>query len=126
MEHIFLIGRMLLGGYFIFAGMNHLVHLSELSKAAKLRGIFAAPLFVFLTGLVILIAGGGIFFWIYPGTAALLLAAFLLLASLVMHPFWLFRNAAPEIRTTEMRFFLSNLALAGGLMILATRLTEFL
>ena len=126
LEYIFLIGRILAGGYFIFAGMNHLVHLRELSEAAERRGVFAAPLFVLLTGITIFLAGGGIFFWVYPGIAGLLLAAFLLLTSFVMHPFWLLRNAAPEVRTTEMRYFLGNMALAGALMIVATRLLETL
>lgn len=126
LEYVLLFGRFLLGGYFIFAGVNHLTNTRALTEAARERGVLQPALLVLATGLILALGGLGIFFWILPGTAALSLAGFLILSAAIMHPFWLLRNAAPELRTIEMRYFWGNIALAGALMIVATRVVPAL
>ncbi len=126
MEHVLLLGRFLLGGYFLFAGINHFTNTRTLAEAAEKRGVFEPVILTLLSGFVLVFGALGILFWIIPGVALLSLAIFLLLTGAIMHPFWLLKNAAPEVRMLEMRFFFGNLALAGALMMLATRTITYL
>jgi putative oxidoreductase len=126
MEHVLLLGRFLLGGYFLFAGINHFTNTKALAEAAKKRGVLEPVLLTLFSGFIVVFGALGILFWIIPGAALLSLAIFLILTGAIMHPFWLFTNAAPEVRMLEMRFFFGNIALAGALMILATRTISYL
>jgi uncharacterized membrane protein YphA (DoxX/SURF4 family) len=53
----------------------------------------------------------------YPAVAALGLAAFTILATLMVHSFWTFK---PEERTEQVNAFLANLVMAGGLLAMAS------
>jgi putative oxidoreductase len=46
--------------------------------------------------------------------AALVLAAFTLLATVIFHAYW---AAPPKRQTTEMLMFMKNLAVAGGMLM---------
>ena len=58
MEYLFLLGRVLLGGYFIMSGLKHFMHLENMTGYANsncvpiyLEGVMAACLIMLLGGL---------------------------------------------------------------------------
>lgn len=112
MDILFLVARVLFGGYFILNGYNHIVNTNSLVGYAASKKVPNAKLAVFFTGLLILLGGLGILFWVYVPTAVLLLSIFLLPVTIVMHNFW--TETDPARRAGEYIAFTKNMALLGG------------
>ncbi|MEK6757374.1 MAG: DoxX family membrane protein [Bacteroidota bacterium] len=118
MEIVFLIGRILLGGYSIFNGLNHFIRLSMMTEYAKVKGVPVPSVAVAVTGLMLLLGGFSILLGAYPAIGVILLVAFLIPVSFIMHDFW--KVSDPQTKMIEMVNFTKNLALAGAtLMLLA-------
>ncbi len=108
----FLLGRLLFGGYFIFAGINHFKQRRELAQYAAAKNVPNPALAVQLTGAVLVAGGASILLGTKPklGTAAII--GFLAGVSPIMHDFW--KQEDPQQRTNDMINFTKNLALAGA------------
>jgi len=118
MQIIEMVGRIILGGFFIMSGMNHFTKMSMMVGAAMKNNIPIPKTSVAISGLVMIAGGLGILLWVYPGLASAGLALFLVAASFTMHKFWTLKNAAPETQMSQMRYFMGNMALCGALLIL--------
>lgn len=115
---IFLVGRLLLGGYFIFNGFNHFSNASMMTGYAQSKGVPAAKAAVLLSGLLLLVGGLSILLGIYPMIGTLAIALFLLPVTFMMHAFW--KVQEPMAKMGETINFTKNLALLGAtLMLLA-------
>ena len=113
---LWFVGRLLLGGLFVFGGVHHLFHISALTQAVAARGV-PAPKFVLLAGTALqTIAGLALILGVYPFWAALSLVLFTLAASVLLVNFWDMQDAARE---GAVRTWQSNLAIIGGLLIAA-------
>ena len=118
MDILFLIGRILFGGYFIMNGLNHLFKGSALAGYASSKGVSQPKLAVFATGLLILFGGIGILLGVYVEYAVLFLALFLIPVSFMMHAFW--KISDPMAKMMDQINFMKNMALLGAaLMTLA-------
>ncbi len=119
MESIFIIGRILLGGYFIFSGVNHFTNIGMLTGYAKSKHLPAAKLAVALSGLILILGGLTILlnFWNILGLWALIV--FLVVTTLVMHQFWTIKD--PQARMGDMINFNKNIALIGALLLLIVK-----
>jgi putative oxidoreductase len=53
MEIIFIIGRVLLGGYFIYSGFGHFKNYKNTTAYAKMKGVPMASVGVIVTGLLL-------------------------------------------------------------------------
>src|SRR5262249_339810 len=84
----FLIGRAILGGYFIMGGINHFKQQKQLAQYAAAKKVPKPDLAVKATGAMLLVGGTSILLGITPrlGTAAVI--GFLAGVSPVMHNFW--------------------------------------
>lgn len=114
------IGRVVFGAFFLIGGLRNLAHFGERIKGATNYGwVLPAP--VVAMGFAVQVLGGlslmsGI--WMLGG--ALLLIAFLVLATALYHNLFLFRGAE---RDPHLYFTLVNITLAGGLfMVIANAL----
>lgn len=116
METIFIIGRILFGGFFVIMGMNHFMKLGNMTMYASSKNVPASKLAVIVGGLFLLLGGLGIIFWTYLDIAILLLVIFLIVVSLFMHNFWAIPD--PQQKMVEMTNFLKNMAFVGSLLIL--------
>ena len=116
MNAIVLIGRILFGGFFVMSGINHFTKLETMTGYAKYKKLPAAKLGVLLSGLMILIGGIYIVLGYYADLGALLIAIFLVLASVIFHNFWAETDATAK--QTEMLNFMKGLALAGGALVI--------
>ncbi len=119
MHELFIIGRILLGGYFIYSGFGHLFKLSMLAGYAKSKHIPAPTLAVAVSGLILLIGGLGILFHFHMTIGILLLEIFLIITTLVMHQFWNVKD--PAARMNEMINFNKNIALIGALLMIIAK-----
>lgn len=116
MNLVYLLGRLILGGFFIMSGIGHFQRADMMAGYTASKGVPAAKLAVLVTG-VQLLAGGllllvGWQVWL----GALILVLFLVPAALIMHNFWTVPE--PQARMTEMVQFMKNLAIAGALLMI--------
>jgi putative oxidoreductase len=112
----FLIGRLLFGGYFISAGINHFRQTSQLSQYAASKRVPKPDVMVRVTGTMLVMGGTSILLGVKPKLGTLAILGFLAGVSPVMHDFW--KAEQPEQRMNDMINFTKNLALAGGAMAL--------
>jgi putative oxidoreductase len=109
---IFIIGRVLLGGFFINSGINHFRGIAMMSGYAQMKGIPMPKASVALTGVLLLIGGLSILLGVYPTVGVAALAVFLVPTTVMMHAFWKVED--PMARMGEMVNFTKNTALLGA------------
>lgn len=118
MKALFLIGRVLFGGFFAFNGINHFLQLGSMAGYARMKGVPMPDAAVAVTGVMLLAGGLSILLGAWPRIGVALIVLFLLPTSFMMHAFW--TVADPMQRVGEQINFMKNLALAGAaLMLLA-------
>ncbi|MGH9358817.1 MAG: DoxX family membrane protein [Terriglobia bacterium] len=115
MNIAFLIGRLIFGGYFISAGINHFKNLNYMSGYVKSKGAPAPKAAVAGTGVLLLLGGLSMFLGVLPLAGVILLIIFLLGASPQMHAFWKIQE--PQARAMEKINFMKNMALLGALLM---------
>ena len=116
MEYLFILGRVLLGGYFIRSGYNHFGNLGMLTGYAQSKGVMMPKESVILTGLMMVLGGAGILFGVYIQLSVLLLSLFLLGTLVKMHKYW--EVTDPMARMGESVNFYKNLGLLGAILML--------
>ncbi|GBD06859.1 Inner membrane protein YphA [bacterium HR21] len=119
MNVLVLIGRIIVGVYYLYNALNHLVFApGRLAEYAASKGVPLPMLAVIVTGLLLLIGGLSILLGVYTRVGVLALVLFFLPVTFWMHDFW---NVADEMqRMVQMIQFVKNLALMGSaLMFLA-------
>jgi uncharacterized membrane protein YphA (DoxX/SURF4 family) len=116
MKAVFLIGRIVFGGFFLYHGIEHFRQRRSYTEYARSKKVPSADAGVILTGLMLLAGGASIILGLKPKLGALAIAAFLGGASPLMHDFW--RQQDPNQRMNEMYQFEKNLALLGATLAL--------
>ena len=109
------VGRFLMGGAFVFAGLRNIQNMAFLAQMMGARGVPQAATVLWL-GIVAQIVAGVLLmvgFWTAPAAALLLL--FLLAATPMFHNFW--DHQGPD-RAAKINGFVGNIALAGGFLTL--------
>ncbi len=112
----FLLGRILIGGYFLMNAWKHFTQLDGYSGYAASKGVPSPKAGVFVSGVLILLGGLGLLFGVSPTASITLLILFLVPVSFYMHAFW--KIADPNARMMEQIAFMKNLALVGALLML--------
>ncbi|MDO8594211.1 MAG: DoxX family membrane protein [bacterium] len=116
MSILFLIGRLIFGGYFLMNAWNHFKHIDSLAGYAGAKGVPSPRAGVFMTGVLMLLGGLGVVFGIAPEASITLLIIFLVPTSFKMHAFW--KETDPNARMMERIAFMKNMALIGALLML--------
>ena len=112
-----LAGRILLSLMFVLAGFSKIGGFAGTVGYMQSKGMPAAELLAVLT--ILLEIGGGLalMFGFMTRSAALALAAFTVIASLIFHNFW----AVPEAqKMVQNLMFMKNLSVVGGLLCVFT------
>ncbi len=112
---LFLIGRILFGGYFLVSGIGHLTGTKGLSEYAASKKVPFPVLSVIVTGLVLVLGGLGIVLDVYRDISLILISLFLLVVSFMMHGFWNIKD--PKERALEKISFYKNIALLGAALM---------
>jgi len=111
-----LAGRVLLSLMFVLAGIGKIGGFAGTAGYIASKGLPASEL---LTGLVILLEiGGGVALasGFLSRWAALALAAFTLIASLIFHAYW---SLPADQQMAQQLMFIKNIAIIGGLLYVA-------
>jgi putative oxidoreductase len=119
MDILFLVGRILVGGYYLYNASNHLfMGTAGLSGYAGSKGVPSPKLAVYAGGVLLLIGGLSFLLGYQPLIGAIALVLFFIPVSFKMHDFWNVKD--PMARVGEMVNFTKNMALMGSaLMFLA-------
>jgi putative oxidoreductase len=113
---IFLIGRIIFGGYFVVAAFNHFTKPDYLSGYARMKGTPAPKIAVAGTGVLLLLGGLSIVLGVLPLAGAILLIIFLLGVSFQMHAYWKVEDE--QAKAVDMINFMKNMALLGALLMI--------
>jgi putative oxidoreductase len=113
---IFVVGRILLGGFFINSGINHFRGIGMMSGYAQMKGVPMPKVSVGFTGLLLLAGGLSILLGVYPTIGVAALAAFLIPTTVMMHAFWKVED--PMAKMGEKVNFTKNTALLGAALTL--------
>ena len=112
---VLLIARILLALMFILAGLSKFAGLEGTAGYIASKGLPLPGVLAFLTALLEVVGGLAIAVGFHARIAALVLALFTLLASVLFHNFW----AMPaEQQMVQQLMFMKNLSVAGGLLLL--------
>jgi putative oxidoreductase len=118
MSQIFLIGRLIVGSYYLFGAYHHFADVRTLARHAGHAGVPVPEVAVIISGILLAIAGLSLLLGVYPRVGVAALVLFLLPVTIMMHGFWNDRD--PMMRQMDMVNFTKNLALLGSaLMFLA-------
>ena len=111
-----ILGRVLLSVIFILSGLGKIPHFHDVASMMASKGIPLAAVALVIT-LLIEIGGGLMVLTGFKAQyAALVIALWLVPVTLVFHHFW----GIPEAQQQEqMIHFLKNVAIMGGLLVLA-------
>lgn len=116
MDKIQVIGRLIVGGYFVMMGIQHFINLKNLSGYSKSKKVPMPEVAVIITGILMLLGGLGVFFNQFWNESILLLIVFLIPTTFVMHAFWNVKD--PMQKMNERIAFFKNLAIMGALLML--------
>jgi uncharacterized membrane protein YphA (DoxX/SURF4 family) len=116
-DEVFLLGRVLFSGVFLWFGVVHLTQTEGSAQYAAFKKVPSARNVVMLTGAAQLVGAAAVILGIWMDLAALGLAAFTLAAALVMHRFW--EETDPQTAQAEMAQFWKNISVVGGALMLA-------
>lgn len=116
MEWILLAGRILFGGYFVMGGAMHFMKMKDMVAMTRQQGVPMPELAVMGTGIVTMLAGLGVVLGVYQSLSLLVLAAFVLIITPIMHAFW--KDTDPMMKMVNMQMFMKNTALLGAALAL--------
>jgi uncharacterized membrane protein YphA (DoxX/SURF4 family) len=115
---LFLLGRLIVGGYFLYNGLNHFVSTEMLSAYAASAGVPMPTVAVMFTGILMIVGGITFLTGVWPKLGAAALALFLIGVTPIMHAFWMVND--PQMQANEMVNFTKNMALLGGVLVVAS------
>jgi putative oxidoreductase len=116
MQQIFLVGRILLGGFLLYSGLQHFTNLATLSQHTAAKGVPMATAAVVVAGILLLVAGLSFLLGLAPKIGIAALVLFLVPVTLTMHQFWTEHGMAAA---NDLERFARNVGLLGAVMALA-------
>jgi putative oxidoreductase len=115
-QWLLVVGRVLLGGLFVWGGIHHFFIIPSLSSVLAARGVPVARFALIAVSLFQIGAGVLLMLGQYVAPAALGLVLFTIVASILMLNFWSLEGPA---RDAARAGFQTNVAIIGGLLIAA-------
>ncbi|MER9654885.1 DoxX family protein [Mesorhizobium sp. M0152] len=109
------LGRLLLGGGFVFAGLRNIQNAAFLTGLIAARGVPQARLALWAGIVVQIIAGMLVIAGLWTAIAAAVLVLFLIVATPMFHNFW---DHQGQERASRINGFVGNVALSGGFLTL--------
>lgn len=117
MKALFLVGRVILGGFFVYNGINHFKEKEGLAQYAGAKNIPQPELAVLASGAMMAAGGASLILGLKPKFGALSIIGFLAAASPMFHDFW--NENDPQAKQQQLIHFSKNIALLGAALSLA-------
>jgi putative oxidoreductase len=114
----FYLGRLLLGGFFIYNAYGHFKNHQGLAGYAMSKGVPMAKQAVLLSGVMFLLGGLSIILGFKMVYGILILLVALIPITIMMHPFW--KESDPQAKMMDRIQFTKNSAIIGALLIIVT------
>ena len=116
MKTSFLIGRIVVGAYFLYNGIHHFTSRAMMAGFAASKGVPYPEIAVPAAGVLLLIAGLSFLLGWKPVAGIAAITVFLIPVSIFMHGFWKEAGAA---RASDMIHFTKNMALLASTWMFA-------
>jgi len=113
---VLLLGRILLGSIFVLSGWGKLMGLAAFTASLARSGVPAPQALAVVGACVEFFGGLAVVLGLWAHLAALLMVAFVVVATLISHRFWEFEGAQRAMQQTN---FMKNVAIIGGLLVLS-------
>jgi len=113
---LFLTGRLLFGGLFVYNGLNHFRNYAAVRGYCAYKRIPLPPAATIVSGVWILVAGSSVVAGFRPEVGLVLIVVFLLVVTPLIHDFW--NIADPGQRLGEVVNFTKNAALMGATLMM--------
>ncbi len=117
MKALFVLGRLIFGGFFLYNGINHFRQRKTLAQYAGAKNLPEPEAMVLLSGAAMALGGSSIILGLKPKLGTLAIMSFLGVASPLFHDFWTAQD--PQHKQNEMIHFSKNLALLGAALAFA-------
>jgi uncharacterized membrane protein YphA (DoxX/SURF4 family) len=111
------LGRALLGGFFLYNGINHFRNRAMLQGYSSMKGVPYPEVAVPGSGAMLVLGGLSLLAGMRPKLGASLIGAFLMGVTPKMHDFWNVEDA--QQRAGEQINFTKNVALLGAALVAA-------
>ncbi len=109
-----LIGRIIVGIFYLYNGINHFVKFTDMTQYAKYKEVPLAGVGVAVSGLLLIVAAFTILLGFFPEVGVAAVVVFFIPVTFMMHNFW----AVPqEQQMAEMVNFTKNIALMGSALM---------
>ena len=115
-DTIWLLARCFIGGIFVYSGFGKLTGLEGFAASLAKNGVPMADVMAVIGAAVEFFGGLAIVLGLETRTAALLMAAFTISATLISHRFWELQDAAAFKQQSV--HFMKNLAILGAFLLL--------
>jgi putative oxidoreductase len=112
---VLLLGRLLIAAIFVPSGFGKLTHIAGFAHVLARSGVPAPHTLAIVGACVEFFGSLAVVFGFLTRYAALLMAAFTLVAALISHRFWAASGAAEAAQYTQ---FMKNMAIVGGFLFL--------
>jgi putative oxidoreductase len=116
MRGLFVLGRVVFGGFFVYNGISHFRNQAGMSRYAGAKGVPAAEAAVPATGALLIAGGLSIVTGVKPRLGLAAIMGFLIPVTLQMHRFW--EETDPQRQLNESVNFARNMALVGASMMM--------
>jgi putative oxidoreductase len=116
MRGLFVLGRVMFGGFFVYNGINHFRKQAGMNQYAGAKGVPAAEAAVPATGALLIAGGLSIVTGVKPRLGLAAIMGFLIPVTLQMHRFWEETDAQQQMN--ESVNFAKNMALVGASMMM--------
>ena len=116
MDYVFVLGRILYGGFFLMGGINHFMSLGMMSGYAASKGVPAAKPGVMVSGLLIIIGGLLVIAGWHVRIGLACIVLFLVPVTFLMHNYWIETDMMGRIN--QRVNFQKNLALLGAALMM--------
>lgn len=113
---LFIIGRVLFGGFFLYNAYNHFKNHAGLTAYAQMKKIPMARFAVIVGGVMLLLGGLSILVNRFALLGMSLLVVFLVPTTLMMHAFW--KETDSQVKMSERVAFAKNVALIGAILMM--------
>ena len=116
MKGLFLIGRVIFGGFFLYNGINHFKQQHALAQYAGAKNVPNPEQAVLASGIALAVGGASMILGLKPKLGALAVIGFLATVSPTIHDFWTAQD--PQQKQNDMIHFSKNMALLGAALAL--------
>ncbi len=116
MKVLFLIGRIVFGGFFLTSGFSDLRHYRFFVPLVAASGVPFPRFAVIFAGLLIFLGGISIVLGLWPRAGICLIILFLVLVTPIAHAFWAHSNR--QQHADDLNNFTKNMGLLGGSLMM--------